>query len=58
MTNCKECGGNVADSAKVCPHCGVAEPGGLGFFGSRFAWIFGVAFWIIVAFVVIALAGS
>lgn len=25
---CKECGGKVADSAPLCPHCGVTAPSG------------------------------
>lgn len=27
MTKCKECGKEVSDKAKVCPHCGVKNPG-------------------------------
>ena len=26
---CKECGGKVADSASLCPHCGVTAPSGI-----------------------------
>lgn len=28
LTNCKECGGKVSDSALTCPHCGVGAPAG------------------------------
>lgn len=27
LKNCKECKKEVSDKAKVCPHCGVANPG-------------------------------
>ena len=27
LVNCKECGGQVADSAPTCPKCGVVNPG-------------------------------
>lgn len=27
MTKCKECKQPVSDSAKVCPHCGIKDPG-------------------------------
>lgn len=27
MVKCKECGGDVANSAKACPHCGADGPG-------------------------------
>lgn len=26
MDKCRECGENVSDSAKTCPHCGVSKP--------------------------------
>ena len=29
-TNCKECGTEVASSARNCPECGIAYPGGAG----------------------------
>ncbi len=29
MTNCRECGRQVADSAPSCPGCGVVSPGGV-----------------------------
>jgi len=28
LIECKECGAKVADSAPVCPHCGVPNPAG------------------------------
>lgn len=27
MTKCKECGKEVSNKAKVCPHCGIKNPG-------------------------------
>jgi hypothetical protein len=27
LVNCKECGKEVAQLAKACPHCGIADPG-------------------------------
>ncbi|MDA1380491.1 zinc ribbon domain-containing protein [Plesiomonas shigelloides subsp. oncorhynchi] len=27
MTKCRECGKDVSTEAKVCPHCGVENPG-------------------------------
>ncbi len=27
LTTCKECGKEVSDSAKTCPHCGIKSPG-------------------------------
>jgi hypothetical protein len=27
LTKCKECSGDVSTSAKICPHCGIKNPG-------------------------------
>jgi len=27
LTSCRECGGQVSDEAKACPHCGAYRPG-------------------------------
>lgn len=27
LVECKECGGQVSDTAPICPHCGMVEPG-------------------------------
>lgn len=42
---CKECGGQVASSAKACPHCGAKVPKKVGVLG-----------WLVVLLVVLPLA--
>lgn len=42
---CKECGGQVASSAKACPHCGAKVPKKVGVLG-----------WVFVLFVVLPIA--
>jgi hypothetical protein len=27
LAECRECGKEVSNSAKLCPHCGVSQPG-------------------------------
>jgi len=44
---CKECGGQVASSAKACPHCGAKVPKKVGVLG-----------WLFVLFVVLPIAWS
>ncbi len=45
LGKCKECGGQVAKSAKVCPHCGAKQPKSVGVIG-----------WLFVIFVVVPVA--
>ncbi len=49
LTNCKECKKEVSTSAKVCPHCGVKDPGVTLALKVGSTIFFIVVIWIIVA---------
>ena len=38
LVSCRECGQEVSDSAKTCPHCGVPHPGNPAWQGTGFEW--------------------
>jgi len=38
LTNCRECGGQVSDTAKMCPHCGAPYPYKEEWNGSGYEW--------------------
>ena len=38
MTNCRECGNEVSEDAKTCPHCGVKTPDQTSHYGNIGVW--------------------
>lgn len=46
IANCRECGKEVSDQAKTCPHCGVSAP------VQKVAWLWVIVFGILVALMV------
>ncbi len=38
LTKCRECGGEVSDWARSCPHCGAPRPGNPAWRGTGFEW--------------------
>lgn len=51
LTTCNECGKDLSDTAKACPHCGAKVPR-----PSIWPWVLGVPFALFVAFLMFGAA--
>ena len=54
MTTCRECGGDVSDSAKTCPGCGIEDPAKSKHFMSIGLGLVG---WVVIGVIVVAVVG-